>query len=163
MAVSATTTSTLFHSSLKKNKKTTNLWLAIDWREQRMHVWAANNGIVFYSGCWYSTLVRIDQAARAFSPLSHCFFISLYQSTVRVSLSTWCYYWAIRLPSFPALATMQRAEKMVCSVFMCTWACDSVLNNTICPFITNTRREWPRISQAGWYNEKYQWYISTIL
>lgn len=119
---------------LKKKPTTTtttaNLWLAIDWREQRMHVWAANNGIVFYSGCWYSTLVRIDQAARAFSPLSHCvffFFISLYQSTVRASLSTWCYYWAIRLPSFPASATMRRAEKMVRSVFLCVhervWRC----------------------------------------
>lgn len=165
MAVSATTTSTLFNSSLKKKPKNqTNLWLAIDWREQRMHVWAANNGIVFYSGCWYSTLVRIDQAARAFSPLSHCvFLISLYQSTVRASLSTLCYYCAIRLPSFPASATMQRAEKWS-TRFLCVhervWRC---VKNTICPFITNTRREWPRISQAGWHNKKYLWYISTIL
>lgn len=47
-----------------------------DWREQWMHVWATNSRIVFYSGCWYSTLVCIDQGVRVFCSLNHCVFIS---------------------------------------------------------------------------------------
>ncbi len=142
-----------------------------DWRRKYRLTWAMNacvgykqSRIVFYSGCRCGALVCIDQAVWECPVPWITVFPSLPQSVIRASSSAWCYYWVIRLPSFPASATAVDAttwggkEKkgllfFFVRAFMCAYMAgcrdDCAWDSTMWPFFTKKCNKWTSISQAA--------------
>lgn len=149
MAVSATTTSTLFHSSLKKNKP--NKPLISYWLTWAMNACVGSKQwvcflfwlLIQYTGAYWSG----RQSVLSSDSLR---FLSLF---INPQSELHCQHGVItgRYGYLHFLPRQQcRGQKNgLLDFYVYMRVCDGVLNSTICPFITNTRREWPRISQAA--------------
>lgn len=92
MLVFTSTANTHIYLWLKKYRLTRATNACVGFKQSRS---------VFCSACRCSTLMCIDQVVRLLCSQSLCSHLSLSPW----SSSAWCYYWVIRLPSFPVSAT----------------------------------------------------------
>lgn len=99
-----------------------------DSHEQWTRVWATNRvglfSILVVDAAHWCVLIRLRECP----VLWIIVFPSLPQSVVRASSSTWCYDWAIRLPSFPVSNSsecnnIEGGRKKRGSFFLCICAC----------------------------------------